>query len=79
MTLVEPAVYRELPHPTLLIYPLDPTWKVTAIAETEQAKQAAAEEQAKAEEAWAVSAQAGADVPHGFEDRDSWRARREEW
>ena len=60
--LVEPAVYRELPHPTLLIYPLDPTWKVTAIAETEQAKQAAAEEQAKAEEAWAVSAQAGADV-----------------
>ena len=25
--LVEPAVYRELPHPTLLIYPLDPTWR----------------------------------------------------
>lgn len=60
--LVEPAVYRELPHPTLLIYPLDPTWKVAAIAETEQAKQAAAEEQAKAEAAWAVSAQAGAGV-----------------
>jgi hypothetical protein len=59
---VEPAVYGKLPHPTLLIYPLDPNWKVVPIADTEQAKQAAAEETAKAEAAWGASAQGEADV-----------------
>jgi hypothetical protein len=60
--LVEPAVYRELPHPTLLIYPLDPTWNVDPIAGTEQAKQAAREETDKARAVWKASVQAGVEV-----------------
>jgi hypothetical protein len=60
--LVEPAVYGKLPHPTLLIYPLDANWKVDPIADTEQAKQVAAEETARGEAAWAASAQGQADA-----------------
>ena len=60
--LVEPAVYRELPHPTLLIYPLDPNWEVDRNATSEQAKQAAEEETAKAKKVWEASAQGGVKV-----------------
>jgi hypothetical protein len=60
--LVEPAVYRELPHPTLLIYPLDPNWEVDRNAKSEQAKQAAGEETVKAMKAWEASAQGGVKV-----------------
>ena len=62
MTLWSPPCIAKLPHPTLLIYPLDPNWKVDPNADTEQAKQAAAEETAKAKAAWAASAQGGAEV-----------------
>ena len=60
--LVEPAVYRELPHPTLLIYPLDPNWEVASIADTERATQAADEETDKAEKAWEASARGEVEV-----------------
>ena len=55
-------MYRELPHPTLLIYPLDPNWKVVPTVNTEQATQAADEETARAEAAWAALGQAEVEV-----------------
>jgi Z1 domain len=60
--LVEPAVYRELPHPTLLIYPLDPNWDVDRNAKSEQSKQAAEEETAQAKKAWEALGQSEGDV-----------------
>lgn len=50
--LKEPAVYEELPHPTLLIYPIRPLLTVKPKNEGEHEQQAAAET-ARAEEAWA--------------------------
>lgn len=47
--LKEPAVYEELPHPTLLIYPIRPTLTVTAKGDHDQL---AAAETATAEAAW---------------------------
>ena len=55
-------MYRELPHPTLLIYPLEPNWTVLAITDTEQVKRAAAEETAKAKAAWVASTQGEVDM-----------------
>lgn len=57
--LQEPEVYSELPHPTLLIYPLAPDLKVTASADSEHAKRLAATETGVAEKAWAKAQAAG--------------------
>lgn len=51
--LVEPAVYRELPHPTLLIYPLEPNLDVKPESPvTDASKQTAKDEEATAKTAW---------------------------
>lgn len=57
--LQEPAVYGELPHPTLLIYPLAPNFFIKPSADSDQAKEYAEAETAKAEEAWAKTSQGG--------------------
>ncbi|KQW47605.1 hypothetical protein ASC77_14270 [Nocardioides sp. Root1257] len=55
--LVEPGVYRELPHPTLLIYPLEPNWEVKPPEPATDADRAAAvEEEATARTAWEEAA-----------------------
>lgn len=51
--LQEPAVYGELPHPTLLIYPLRPNLKVNPSGAAKHAIELAAAETAQAEQAWA--------------------------
>lgn len=49
---IEPGIYSDLPHPTLLIYPLEPNWTVNPAAATDEARQAAADETAQAKIAW---------------------------
>lgn len=51
--LVEPAVYASLPHPVLLVYPLQPNLEVTAKDDGGHAESLAASETQAAQEAWA--------------------------
>lgn len=55
--LQEPAVYGALPHPTLLIYPLQPNFDVSPSGDSEHAKELAEAETAKAKEAWLKASQ----------------------
>lgn len=57
--LQEPAVYKQLPHPTLLIYPLQPNLKVQPSGEGDHAEELAAEETAAAKDAWAKASAGG--------------------
>lgn len=51
--LQEPAVYKALPNPVLLIYPLRPNWNVPVKGEGEHAQQLAAAETEAGKGAWA--------------------------
>ena len=59
--LQEPAVYRHLPHPTLLIYPLQPNLDVQPSGEGEHAEELAAAETAAANDAWKKASAGGLD------------------
>ena len=50
--LQEPAVYKQLPHPTLLIYALQPNLDVPPSGEGDHAQELAAGETAAAKDAW---------------------------
>jgi hypothetical protein len=50
--LPEREAYTHLPHPTLMIYPLQPKLAIAAVGKGEHAEHAAIAEQAAAEEAW---------------------------
>jgi hypothetical protein len=54
--LVEPAVYEMLPHPVLLVYPLQPNLEVSTRDDTGHARTIAAGETQAAQEAWAKAA-----------------------
>ncbi len=54
--LVEPAVYAVLPHPVLLVYPLQPNLEVSAKDDTDHATSIAAAETQTAKDAWAKAA-----------------------
>lgn len=58
---VEPGIYGDLPHPTLLIYPLRPNWAIKH-ADKDEAKAAAAAEEARAKKAWKDAGQGSDDV-----------------
>ena len=60
--LVEPDVYVELPHPTLMIYALEPTLQVNPKDDSPAAQAAAAKETGRAQAAW--EAVAGGVVTH---------------
>ncbi len=51
-SLQEPAVYSELPHPVLLVYPLRPNLEITPTVEGDHAHQVALTESAAARDAW---------------------------
>ena len=48
----EPAVYRKLPHPTLLIYPLEPNFDVPPAGDSEVLIAASKDESSRAKQAW---------------------------
>lgn len=58
--LQEPAVYKALPHPTLLIYPLRPKFEVPLSGEGQHAQELTAHETASAEAAWSKASADGA-------------------
>lgn len=60
--LQEPAVYRELPHPTLLIYPLRPLLEVTPTRKNGLSSDQAKHETVVAENTWADATKTGATV-----------------
>ena len=64
--LQEPAVYRELPHPTLLIYPIRPNLEVKPKGEGGHATKMAADETAAAQRAWRKAAAEGVDCLMGL-------------
>ena len=57
--LQEPAVYLELPNPTLLIYPLAPNFVVKGSGSGDHSDAIAAAETETAQNAWAAATQAG--------------------
>lgn len=58
----EPAVYREIPHPTLLIYPLRPLLEVTPTKKNGLTDAQATHETVAAQGAWADATKTGASV-----------------
>jgi Z1 domain len=60
--LQEPAVYGEIPHPTLLIYPLRPLLKVSPTRKNPISEEQAAHETEVAEDAWQEATKTGATV-----------------
>lgn len=60
--LVEPAVYQDLPHPTLLIYPLRPKLEVQPTQKNAITEEQAAVETEIAKDAWGEATQAGVEV-----------------
>lgn len=57
--LQEPAVYSEIPNPTMLIYPLRPNLDVRPAGESDHAKDLAATETTAAMDAWAKASAGG--------------------